>query len=109
MCHSCFFTEPLFCVSGILVCQAGCILENLDNYLAERGLIVPLDLGCKGTCHIGGNVSTNAGGMRLLRYGNMHGNLLGLEAVSKNIILNKLQSYYFKTFLRFRSKPMEKL
>ncbi|XP_023310421.1 D-2-hydroxyglutarate dehydrogenase, mitochondrial-like [Anoplophora glabripennis] len=70
--------------SGILVCQAGCILENLNNYLADRGLIVPLDLGCKGTCHIGGNVSTNAGGMRLLRYGNMHGNVIGLEAVKAN-------------------------
>ncbi|KAJ8929675.1 hypothetical protein NQ314_017602 [Rhamnusium bicolor] len=67
--------------SGILVCQAGCILENLDNYLATKGLIVPLDLGSKGTCHIGGNVSTNAGGMRLLRYGNMHGNILGLEVI----------------------------
>ncbi|KAG5874102.1 hypothetical protein JTB14_005898 [Gonioctena quinquepunctata] len=70
--------------SGILTCQAGCILENLDNYLAEKGLIIPLDIGAKGSCHIGGNVSTNAGGMRLLRFGNMHGNVLGLEAVKAN-------------------------
>ncbi|CAG9814443.1 unnamed protein product [Phaedon cochleariae] len=67
--------------SGILTCQAGCILENLDDFLAKRGFIVPLDIGAKGSCHIGGNVSTNAGGMRLLRYGNMHGNVLGLEVV----------------------------
>ncbi len=48
-------------MSGILVCDAGCVLEALDNYLAERGFGVPLDLGAKGSCQIGGNVSTNAG------------------------------------------------
>ncbi|XP_049857866.1 D-2-hydroxyglutarate dehydrogenase, mitochondrial isoform X1 [Schistocerca gregaria] len=68
-------------VSGVLVCQAGCILEVLDNYLSERGLIMPLDLGAKGSCNIGGNVSTNAGGIRLLRYGSLHGSVLGIEAV----------------------------
>ncbi|CAG8662856.1 14745_t:CDS:10 [Gigaspora margarita] len=66
---------------GTLVCDAGCILEVLDNYLAERGYMVPLDLGAKGSCHIGGNVATNAGGLRLLRYGSLHGNVLGLEVV----------------------------
>jgi len=68
-------------VSGILVCEAGCVLENLDNYLAERGFMMPLDLGAKGSCHIGGNASTNAGGLRYIRYGSLHGNILGLEAV----------------------------
>ncbi|XP_074030155.1 D-2-hydroxyglutarate dehydrogenase, mitochondrial [Leptinotarsa decemlineata] len=67
--------------SGALVCQAGCILEHLDNQLAEKNLMMPLDLGAKGSCHIGGNVSTNAGGLRLLRYGNLHGTVLGVEAV----------------------------
>lgn len=43
--------------------------------------MVPLDIGSRGSCQIGGNVSTNAGGMRLFRYGNMHGNVLGLEVV----------------------------
>ena len=43
--------------------------------------MMPLDLGAKGSCHIGGNVSTNAGGLRLLRYGSLHGNVLGVEAV----------------------------
>ncbi|KAE8446185.1 hypothetical protein EG329_012410 [Mollisiaceae sp. DMI_Dod_QoI] len=68
-------------VSGTLVADAGCILEVADGYLAERGHIFPLDLGAKGSCHIGGNVATNAGGLRLLRYGSLHGNVLGLEAV----------------------------
>ena len=69
-------------VAGILICQAGCILENLDNHLAEYNLMMPLDLGSKGSCQIGGNVSTNAGGIRLLRYGSLHGSVLGIEAVS---------------------------
>jgi FAD/FMN-containing dehydrogenase len=67
--------------AGVLVCQAGCVLEYLDNYLAEKGLMMPLDLGAKGSCQIGGNVSTNAGGLRLLRYGSLHGNILGIESV----------------------------
>lgn len=68
-------------VSGILVCEAGCILEQLDGTLAERGLRMPLDLGAKGSCQIGGNVATNAGGLRFLRYGSLHGTVLGAEFV----------------------------
>ncbi|KAJ5089037.1 FAD-binding type 2 [Penicillium argentinense] len=67
--------------SGVLVADAGVILEVADLYLAERDHLFPLDLGAKGSCHIGGNVSTNAGGLRLLRYGSLHGSVLGLEAV----------------------------
>ena len=67
---------------GILTCEAGCILQDLDNHLSTVDLMMPLDLGAKGSCLIGGCVSTNAGGLRLLRYGNLHGNILGIEAVS---------------------------
>ncbi|RSL65653.1 hypothetical protein CEP54_004140 [Fusarium duplospermum] len=68
-------------VSGSLVVDAGCILEAVDTYLAQKGYIFPLDLGAKGSCHVGGNVATNAGGLRLLRYGSLHGTVLGVEAV----------------------------
>ncbi|KAI8149362.1 hypothetical protein BJV82DRAFT_708252 [Fennellomyces sp. T-0311] len=68
-------------VSGVAVVDAGVVLENLDNYLAPLGYTVPLDLGAKGSCQIGGNVSTNAGGLRLMKFGNLHGNVLGLEVV----------------------------
>ena len=68
-------------VSGSLVLDAGCILEVADQFLAEKGYIFPLDLGAKGSCHVGGNVATNAGGLRLLRYGSLHGSVLGMEAV----------------------------
>ncbi|KAM4772157.1 D-2-hydroxyglutarate dehydrogenase, mitochondrial isoform 1-T2 [Rhinophrynus dorsalis] len=80
-------------VSGALVCQAGCILESLNQYLGERGYIMPLDLGAKGSCHIGGNLATNAGGLRLLRYGSLRGTVLGLEAVLPDgSVLNCLNS-----------------
>jgi len=68
-------------ISGVLVCDAGVILESADSYLREHGYIFPLDLGAKGSCHVGGNVATNAGGLRLLRYGSLHGTVLGVEAV----------------------------
>ncbi|KAJ2450675.1 D-lactate ferricytochrome c oxidoreductase [Coemansia sp. RSA 2336] len=68
-------------VSGVLACDAGCVLEELDGYVAERGHAMPLDLGAKGSCQIGGNVATNAGGIRFLRYGSLHGSVLGLEVV----------------------------
>jgi len=67
--------------SGILKCQAGCILQDLQDYCAERQHLVPVDLGSKGTCQIGGNISTNAGGVYYYRYGSLAGNLLGLEVV----------------------------
>lgn len=65
----------------MLVAQAGCVLQALDEHVSARGYIMPLDLGAKGSCQVGGNVSTNAGGLRLLRYGSLHGSVLGLEAV----------------------------
>lgn len=60
-------------ISGILVCEGGCILQDLDEYVNERNYIMPLDLGAKGSCHFGGNLATNAGGLRVIRYGNLHG------------------------------------
>eukprot|EP00053_Salpingoeca_punica_P018933 m.188378 g.188378 ORF g.188378 m.188378 type:complete len:509 (+) comp17535_c3_seq8:93-1619(+) len=79
--------------AGVLQCQAGCVLENVDKYLNERGYQMPLDLGAKGSCHIGGNIATNAGGVRLLRYGSLHGSVLGLEVVlADGTILNNMSS-----------------
>jgi FAD/FMN-containing dehydrogenase len=67
--------------SGVLSCEAGCVLQNLEQAVNAHGFLMPLDLGAKGTCHIGGNVATNAGGIRLVRYGSLHGSVLGLEVV----------------------------
>lgn len=67
--------------SAVLTVAAGCILETADQYVRERGHVMPLDLGAKGSCQVGGNLATNAGGIRLIRYGSLPGNVLGVQAV----------------------------
>ena len=67
--------------SGILVCQSGAILQTLEEYVNQKGFIMPYDLGAKGSCLIGGNLATNAGGLRFIRYGSLHGSVLGIEVV----------------------------
>ena len=61
--------------------QAGVILQQLQKKLAENGMLFPLDLGAKGSCMIGGNIATNAGGLQALRYGVTRNLVLGLEVV----------------------------
>lgn len=93
-------------LSGVLVCQSGCILEKLEEKVSEKNLMMPLDLGAKGSCHIGGNVSTNAGGLRLLRYGNLHGSVLGVEAVTANGQIIDLMSNFKKDNTGYHLKHM---
>jgi FAD/FMN-containing dehydrogenase len=61
--------------------EAGLILETFQDSLEGYNLSFPLDLGGRGSCQLGGNASTNAGGMRVLRYGMMREQVLGIEAV----------------------------
>lgn len=68
-------------VQGVVVAESGCILEALDNFAGDKGYRMPLDLGSKGSCQIGGNIATNAGGLRFLRYGSLRANVLGLEVL----------------------------
>jgi FAD/FMN-containing dehydrogenase len=73
--------EEVDIVNRSAVVQAGVVLETFDRALEDHGLTFPLDLGGRGSCHLGGNASTNAGGMRVIRYGMMREQVLGLEAV----------------------------
>ncbi|XP_037903422.1 D-2-hydroxyglutarate dehydrogenase, mitochondrial isoform X2 [Hermetia illucens] len=98
--------ESIDDLTGILICQSGCILENLEHKANELGLCVPLDLGAKSSCHIGGNVSTNAGGLRLLRYGNLHGSVLGVEAVLADGKVMDLMSNFKKDNTGYHLKHM---
>tara|TARA_R110002096_G_scaffold257381_1_gene450820 strand:+ start:152138 stop:153511 length:1374 start_codon:yes stop_codon:yes gene_type:complete len=66
---------------GIITVQAGAILENVQKTVAEKGFYFPLDLGARGSCTVGGNAATNAGGINVIRYGMMRNHILGLEAV----------------------------
>ena len=68
-------------VSRTMTVDAGCILENIQNEADSKELYFPLDLGARGSCQIGGNLSTNAGGFNVLRYGNTRALCLGLEVV----------------------------
>ena len=61
--------------------EAGCILEELQRVADEHDLCFPLSLAAEGSCQIGGNISTNAGGTNVLRYGNTRDLVLGLEVV----------------------------
>ena len=61
--------------------QAGCILQDVQEAAAGVGRLFPLSLGAEGSCQIGGNIATNAGGTGVLRYGNMRDLVLGLEVV----------------------------
>ena len=82
---------------GILQCDAGCILQDLQTYAAAQTFLVPVDLGAKGSCCIGGNVSTNAGGQYYYRYGSLHANVLGLEVVLPDgKVLDTMQSVNLK-------------
>ena len=61
--------------------EAGCILADLQRVAEENDRLFPLSLAAEGSCEVGGNISTNAGGTQVLRYGNMREQVLGLEVV----------------------------
>ena len=68
-------------VGATLTAEAGATLASVQEAAAEHGLMFPLDIGARGTATIGGNVATNAGGNRVIRYGMTRAMVLGLEAV----------------------------
>lgn len=73
--------EPVDKASGTVRVEAGATMESIQKAAEQSGMIFPLDIGSRGTCNIGGNISTNAGGNRVLRYGMARDLVIGLEAV----------------------------
>ncbi|MGQ4877017.1 FAD-binding oxidoreductase [Billgrantia sp. LNSP4103-1] len=73
--------ESIDSVGGTMTVQAGAILQQVQEAAEEQELQFALDLGARGSCTIGGNIATNAGGVRVIRYGMMRQQVLGLEAV----------------------------
>ena len=65
-----------------LTVEAGCILQNVQQAADQAGFLFPLSLGSEGSCTVGGNLATNAGGTQVLRYGNARELCLGLEVVT---------------------------
>jgi len=68
-------------VNNTVTVEAGCVLATLQEAAKEVDRLFPLSLGAEGSCEIGGNLSTNAGGVQVLRYGNTRDLVLGLEVV----------------------------
>lgn len=64
--------------------DAGCVLADVQRAAVDAGRFYPVSLGAEGSCQIGGNIATNAGGTGVLRYGNTRENVLGLEVVLPN-------------------------
>src|SRR5574343_157217 len=62
--------------------EAGCVLQNLQEAAEKAGFLFPLSLAAEGSCTIGGNLGTNAGGTQVLRFGNTRDLCLGLEVVT---------------------------
>ena len=71
-------------VDRTLTVQAGMALEAVHNAALEHGLIYPVDFAARGSCSIGGNIATNAGGIRVIRYGNTREWIAGLKVVTAN-------------------------
>ena len=66
---------------SVIVAEAGCILEDVHSAAQDHGMSFPLSMASKGSCCIGGNLATNAGGIQVLRHGNARDLCLGIEAV----------------------------
>ncbi|CAL61380.1 putative D-lactate dehydrogenase [Herminiimonas arsenicoxydans] len=69
-------------VNNTMTVESGCILQNVQQAAADAGRLFPLSLASEGSCTIGGNLSSNAGGTAVLRYGNARELCLGLEVVT---------------------------
>jgi FAD/FMN-containing dehydrogenase len=79
---------------GVVVTQTGVPLQRLQERVGDDGFMFPLDLGARGSCTIGGNISTNAGGNRVIRYGMTRDLVLGLEAVlADGTVLKGVRKY----------------
>ncbi|HEX2654985.1 MAG TPA: FAD-binding oxidoreductase [Xanthobacteraceae bacterium] len=77
--------------SNTMICEAGVVLAKAQDAAASAGRLFPLSLGAEGSCTIGGNLSTNAGGTAVLAYGNARELVMGLEVVlADGRILNNL-------------------
>ena len=68
-------------LNNTMTVEAGCVLANIQQAAGDVDRLFPLSLGAEGSCQIGGNLSTNAGGVNVLRYGNTRDLVLGIEAV----------------------------
>ena len=85
--------ESLDTVNRTMTVQAGCVLQTVQQAATDAGLFYGLDLGARGSCTIGSNIATNAGGLSVLRYGMTREQIIGLEVVlADGTILSSLNT-----------------
>src|SRR3954453_19475913 len=86
--------EEVDTATGVAIAQAGAPLQKIQERVEQDGFMCPLDLGSRGSCTIGGNISTNARGNRVIRYGMTRDLVLGLEAVlADGTVLKGVRKY----------------
>ena len=80
-------------VNGILSAEAGIVMDDMAAYVNDHGYDLPYNLGSRGSCCLGGNVATNAGGSKQVKHGSLRSNIVGIEAVTANgTILNDMST-----------------
>jgi FAD/FMN-containing dehydrogenase len=87
--------EAIDVKAATAIVEAGAVLEMVQKQVEALSLSFPLDLGARGSCTIGGNIATNAGGNRVIRYGMMRELVLGLEVVlADGTVIENLRKYF---------------
>ena len=87
--------EAIDVKAATAIVEAGAVLQMVQDEVEALGLSFPLDLGARGSCTIGGNIATNAGGNRVIRYGMMRELVLGLEVVlADGTVIENLRKYF---------------
>ncbi len=93
-------------VANTLVAEAGVTMRAAQEAAMEAGLFFPVDIGARDNCTLGGNVSTNAGGTKVIRYGMMRDSILGLEAVLADGTVISSMNRYLKNNSGFDLKQL---
>lgn len=69
-------------IDSLVTCQAGVVVEELQNFAKQQGMYYPVDFAARGSSHIGGSIATNAGGIKVLRYGMTRDWVAGLKVIT---------------------------
>lgn len=89
--------RDLDALNDTVTVEAGCVLEAVQRAAEAAGRLFPLSLAAEGSCQIGGNLSTNAGGVNVMRYGTAREQVLGLEVVLPTVACGAACAGYART------------
>ena len=91
-----------------ITCESGAIIEDIINAVKDKDLLLPLNFGARGSAQIGGAVSTNAGGLRVFKYGMTRNLVMGIEAILPDgTIISSLKKSFKKGFDKLITKLKE--